>query len=401
MAETLSRAGVVTITELRGGLEITTGSYVGRVIIGPIDLTIVPKVAPHRWLTLFGYAMRLRGLVRSEVGTVDVSQASQNDLLVLALISEARDLIARGLHREYVQRRDALASPRGRIDFQRLALLGGCHGTKVPCRYTRRSDDHPLNRVLLAGLQAAAGIASDPALRVGARRLAQALDHSVESVPLDVTRLREARAASDRRTVRYEPALQLIELLLAGTSVALGADDTEARVRIPGFAFDMNRLWQQLLGRVLTEWDPGAEVREEVALRDLFASDPAFPILRRNVPMPRPDFGVYQRGRLIAYLDAKYRDLSATSLPREMLYQLALYATAQGAGAAAMLYPTDVPNRAEERLLIRDPRSGVTRATVALRPVSLGRLEALINAEPSAARDRERSAFARLLCGLP
>ena len=42
MAETLSRAGVVTITELRAGLEITTGSYVGRVVIGPIDLTIVP-----------------------------------------------------------------------------------------------------------------------------------------------------------------------------------------------------------------------------------------------------------------------------------------------------------------------------------------------------------------------
>jgi len=222
----------------------------------------------------------------------------------------------------------------------------------------------------------------------------------VESVPLDETRLREARAASDRRTVRYEPALQLIELLLAGTSVALGSGDTEARVRIPGFAFDMNRLWQQLLARVLTEWDPGADIREEVSLRDLFAGDPAFPLLRRNVPMPRPDFGVYQRGKLIAYLDAKYRDLSATTLPREMLYQLALYATAQGAGVAAILYPTDAPNRAEERLLIQDPRSGVTRATVAMRPVCLERLEGLIAADPSAVRQRERTAFARDLCGL-
>lgn len=64
-----------------------------------------------------------------------------------------------------------------------------------------------------------------------------------------------------------------------------------------------------------------------------------------------------------------------------------------------MLYPTEAPDAAEERLMIRDPATGATRATVALRPVSLARLEGLISAAPSAARERARQVMARKLCG--
>lgn len=400
LAATLARAGVVTITELRGGLALETGSFVGRIVVGPLDVTIVPKVAWDRWRTLFGYALRLRGLVRSDVADTYVGPTSLQDLLVLELVAEARDLIGRGLHREYVRQRAVLGSPRGRIDFQRLAVCGGPIEAAVPCRFTRRSDDTPLNQALLAGLNAAAAVASDPALRSGARRLAQVLEASVDRQPLDAGCLRAAKAVLDRRTVRYSPALRLIELLHAGQAISLDNDADGERVPLHGFALDMNRLWQRLLGRVLGEWGPDLDVREEIALTGLLALSPGFSPRRRPVPTPRPDFGVFRGNKLVAYLDAKYRDLWATSLPREMLYQLALYATAQGQGAAAMLYPTEASDAAEERLDIRDPATGVTRATVALRPVSLARLEDLIAAAAGPVRERARADMARELCGV-
>jgi len=400
LADTLARAGVVTVTELRSGLKIETGSYVGRVAVGPLDVTIVPKVAWARWHVLFGYGLRLRGLVRSDTLDVQVGPTSLQDLLVLELVAEARDLIGRGLHREYVRQRADLASPRGRIDFQRLAVRGGMREAAVPCRFTRRSDDSPLNQVLLAGLQLAAVLASDPGLRADARRLAHELDATVERVSLDAGRLGAVWDAVDRRTARYEPALRLIELLHGGQDLLLEDDEDGGRIAVPGFALDMNRLWQRLLGRVLSEWSPGLDVREEVGLKGLIAHDHAFSPRRRPVPTPRPDFAAFRGASLVAYLDAKYRDLWTNSLPREMLYQLALYAMAQGQGVAAMLYPTEAPDAAEDRLVIRDPIGGETRATVALRPVSLSRLEELITVSPGAARDRARAAFARQLCGV-
>lgn len=400
LADTLARTGVVTVTELRRGLEVQTESYVGRLAVGPLDITIVPKVAWTRWHALFGYALRLRGLARSDVVALQVGPASLHDLLVLELLVEVRDLVSRGLHREYVRHRTDLAAPRGRIDFQRLAVRGGLYQAVIPSRFTRRSDDSPLNRVLLAGLRVAATLTSDAALRTQARRHAHELETTVRPVSLSSDSIRSAQDTLDRRTARYAPALRLIELLHRGQALVLDGSTDHQPVSLPGFALDMNQLWQRLLGRVLSEWAPELTVLEEFGLKGLIARDQSFSPRRRSLPTPRPDFAVFRDASLVAYLDAKYRDLWSTSLPREMLYQLALYAAAQGHGAAAMLYPTEAPDAAEERLLIHDPISGGTRATVALRPVSLSRLADLISATPSAARDRARAVLAGELCGI-
>ena len=374
----LAHARIVTITERRNGLSVRSHSYVGRLLVGPLDMTIAPKIEWKRWLVLIGYALRLRGLVRSDrIGTAVDSLALQ-DLLVIELIAEVRDLMVGGLHRAYVRRRAMLAAPRGRIDFEELAGRGGIHSPTLPCRFTRRLDDSPINRLLLAGLRFAARLAIDSTLRSDARRLAHALEGTVSSLQLSDELVSHARRTLDRRTVRYVPALQLIELLLDGQGIALDGTPDRPRLSLPGFALDMNRLWQRLVSRVLMEWSDNFEIREEHSLRGVFRSNFDHP-LRRSIRPPRPDFAAFSHGRLLSFLDAKYRDLWNLPLPREMLYQLAMYAQANPRGRAAMLYPTDAPQAVEERVDIRDPTSDVRRAFVALRPVRLGELERLIS----------------------
>jgi 5-methylcytosine-specific restriction enzyme subunit McrC len=200
----------------------------------------------------------------------------------------------------------------------------------------------------------------------------------------------------DRRTVRYSAAIRLIELLKHGQSVTWEDGHDRQSVSLPGFAFDMSRIWQRLLGRVLGEWDTGVQVREEFSLRGVFRSNPGYPF-RGEVPTPRPDFAVFRHGKLIGFFDAKYRDLSEHSLPRDMLYQLAIYAMAQGGGVATILYATDSRSATEERLDISDPVTASVRAAVGLRPVNLEELEALITAPPSDQRANARLRFAESL----
>ncbi|MCC7535385.1 MAG: hypothetical protein IT379_04195 [Deltaproteobacteria bacterium] len=117
-------------------------------------------------------------------------------------------------------------------------------------------------------------------------------------------------------TDRYDPSLGLIEMLLESTDVGVEGGGTR---RLPGFLFDMNVFFERLVTRFLTEYLDGAEVRSQVRLDKLFAYSPSANPRRRSSPVPRPDIEVRtSRGPRI-FLDAKYRDLWNTELPREML----------------------------------------------------------------------------------
>jgi 5-methylcytosine-specific restriction enzyme subunit McrC len=84
--------------------------------------------------------------------------------------------------------------------------------------------------------------------------------------------------------------------------------------------------------------------------------------------------------KLKALLDTKYRDLWETDLPREMLYQLALYAFSQNRpGESTILYPCLQKEAKESWLDISHPLTGEKLATIKLRPINLYSLENLIN----------------------
>lgn len=397
--DNLDRLGVVSITQRIDGVAIETGSFIGRIAVGPLQLTIAPKISWSRWLTLVSYALRLRGVVRSDSTTMDLGPATLEDILIVELLAEARELIARGLHREYVRHREPLSSPRGRLDVGRIVRQGGLRDATIPSRFTRRSDDSPLNRALLAGLRLASRRASDRALRSDAYRLASDLARTVGDLPITMDLLKLGMRALDRRTRRYEAALRLIRVLFDGLSISLEDDPNGRRLPLPGFALDMNRIWQQLLGRIFSEWAEGVEVREEYTLRSIFQRNHVFPP-RGGLPRPRPDFAVFVDGRLLGFLDAKYRDIWNLGLPREMLYQLSLYALAQGRGVAAILYPAPGRDAVEQRIDINDPLTLGSRGSVALRPVPLDAIERLIRAPASELRSQHRRVLARSLLGI-
>jgi 5-methylcytosine-specific restriction enzyme subunit McrC len=389
LTEELARAGRLTIEELAAGLRVTSTSFVGRLQIGSLVVTIEPKLAKEPLLALVRYAYGLRDVVREGTTSFATSGALLPDLLAAQLLGEITELLARGLPRRYVERSEELSLPRGRIDVAALARRATPSMT-LPCRHHPRSADHPLLQIVKAGLELAAEMASDRPLRIALRRLADRLGLEVESVPLTRVGLIRVQRGLTRLEAAAEPTLELIGLILDGQAITL---DDETTVRLPGFLFDMNRFFQALVGRWLREHLPDCHVIDERALTGLLRYAPDANPKGRRAPAPRPDFAVARKHRKTVLLDAKYRDLWEKALPREMLYQLAMYATS-GAGedVAVILYPTENDHATEARVEIRDVVGGGARGGVALRPVALPRLAGLIEGE-----FEERSAEARRL----
>src|SRR5690606_36812893 len=141
-----------------------------------------------------------------------------------------------------------------RLDFALMARTAGQVTTGLPCVHHPRLSDNILNRTLLAGLQHADALASDPALRIAARRLAARLAEEVTSIPPKRLDIDAADRAVSRLTQDYSPALTLIRLLLEGAGLSLSEGESHLPVR--GFLFDMNKFFQRLLSRFLQEFLP-------------------------------------------------------------------------------------------------------------------------------------------------
>jgi len=157
-----------------------------------------------------------------------------------------------------------------------------------------------------------------------------------------------------------------------------------------------------LMSRFLRENLPGCQVRDEHALKGMIRYSREFNPRRQRAPTPRPDFIVTRQGSPSSILDAKYRDLWANPLPREMLYQLVVYAVSlRQRPQSSIIYPTMDPLARDARIDVSDPLHGSGIGQVWLRPVILPRLEELVGSRSqSARRDREALA-ARLAFGMP
>ncbi|MBN9519477.1 restriction endonuclease [bacterium] len=392
LAAELAKAGMLEVTELRAGLLVRSYSHVGKVRLGGIEITILPKLDQTSLLSLLRYAYGFRNLRVFAEAAQSLDRSGFADLLVSQLNAEAGELLARGLHRAYVPRREWLASPKGRIDIGRLADRGGVPAASLPCTHHPRVEDSLLNQLLLAGLNLAGAVAADLHLRREARRLAAVLADRVTATRLDAGVLDRGFTRLDRTTTAYEPALTLTRLLWEAQRVTLGEADTE--LRLPGFLFDMNRFFQALLSRFLRENLPEHSVADEYRLRGMMHFLPRYNPRARRPPVPRPDFVVLRGQRVSAILDAKYRDLWDRPLPREMLYQLAVYAASHEGRTATILYPTTAAGATEARIGVRDAVFGRYMAQVHLRPVILDVLERHVAAGDAAGAVRERRAYA-------
>ncbi len=387
----------IRVEEFRQGIRIQSTSFVGRVELGELTVTVVPKISGSDLVRLFAYAYDLEDLELFDDTTFGNSDTLFVDIVVRRLITEVRRLRERGLHRTYVRIAEDLRSPRGAIDMRQMVRKLANGGERISCVHYPRDEDHVLNRVIKAGLLIAARAASNGMIRVAAARAAAVLE-SVIAVPLSNAIFVRARRAMDRRLSHYKSALNLVEILWNGTSLDL--EDNADRVVIPGFLFDMNRFWQLLLGRLLRENLGNEDVIEDRAIRGALRYVPSFEHPRFRTPTARPDFIVKGDSGRRWIVDAKYRDLWQEKLPRAMLYQLATYASIQGPrGVAAILYPAYAPDAREVRVEICSPEAdGAGRASVVMRPVHVSRLVRIVSG-PTTQHDRK--AWVRALVGLP
>lgn len=346
----LARLGRVQVLEVRGGLRVTTRSYVGILPLGPVTLHIRPKLAglnAPAMAALLRYALGLDALDR-DPGPADapMEEAGFADLLALVLLGEVNVLLRAGLLRDYETLSGWRSAPRGKLNITELARhpLRARTTFAVPCRYAERTANNPLNRLLVATLNALRPLVSDNGVTFDLHARAALLEELCTAVSLTEGLWAEAAADLDRRSQHYRPLVEIAALVLAG--LGLTVDEAGYLAPLGGFLLDMNRLFEQAVARLLVEYAAPtlrvtAQDQRDTAYR--WATNPH----NWRRPRLRPDLvitdAVTGAPRLI--LDTKYKPLGTVRPSPADLYQLTLYSLSFGASGqfvpARIVYPND------------------------------------------------------------
>lgn len=324
----------VRIEDTPGGSTLSVRQFVGIFELPSFILQVLPKslIQPKNLVFMLARAVALK---RADLPNTYLSAAPsdlQEELAHLFLQTLQAEL-QRGVTRHYREKEDNLPVLRGKLRV--AAYLRRPHPLHLPVRYAELDGDHLLNRVFLFTLHHLARRLKDRQnlQRVALLRewLAEAGVRRVSTLPPDWEQL-----SLNRLQHRYQAAFQLASLLLRG----MGVMQKHGPYTVPSFSFDMDRLFEQFMTRVLVE--DVLKGQAHIHKQGSGLTEPH--LFSESVVELKPDLVVEWPGRQPLVIDFKNKVLSKTPDSGD-LHQMYVYARHLACTQVVLFYPGDFPPR--------------------------------------------------------
>ncbi|MFJ3552381.1 McrC family protein [Streptomyces sp. NPDC090114] len=334
-------ADAVPDTYSPGRWSLRAGSKVGAVTLAvpeggdPFTLRIVPKVPIGRLFFLLGYSLDPAGAWRD--GEVDVAEHEELlPALAHAVERQVDRALRQGLLQGYRVTEETSLIVRGRI--READQIRRRFGATLPVEvtYDEFTTDIAENRILRAAVERLLRLPGVP--RDVRRRLLHQRARLAEVTVLGRGRsLPEWRPS--RLNARYHHALDLARAVLEDASPEHGPGG----LRVEGFLFDMNQLFEDFVTVALREALRGSG--HLARFQDAHHLDEADAIRMK------PDFVLYgPESTPRAVADAKYKAEKTGGYPDADLYQMLAYCTALGLRDGHLVYAKGNAGHAAHRV---------------------------------------------------
>ncbi|PZH15651.1 restriction endonuclease [Streptomyces sp. NTH33] len=320
---------------LRAGSKVGAVTVTGAGVDEPVTVRVMPKVPIARLFFLLAYSLDPTGAWRD--GEVDV--AEHRDLLPSLAHAVERQVdraLRQGLLQGYRATEESALVVRGRIrEAEQIRRRFGA-ALPVEVAYDEFTTDIAENRILRTAVERLLRLPGVP--RDVRRRLLHQRARLADVTPV-VRGQRLPDWRPTRLNSRYHQALHLARAVLDGSS----AEHAPGGLRIDGFLFDMNKLFEDFVTVALREALRG--LGRTVRFQDSHHLDEAATVRMR------PDFVLYgPDGTPCAVADAKYKAEKRGGYPDADLYQILAYCTVLGLDEGHLVYAKGSASHAAHRV---------------------------------------------------
>lgn len=309
-------------------------------------------------------AYAFRSIRSSGTDTVGTEQFDNlHDLFAEILVRGVGTQVKRGMHHDYVHRREELATVRGRIDVSRsIAEHSGSRGRLI-CGYDEYDPDTPHNRALKSVIILLVRHGEISKSRKEAlRRLLPYMDAVTTVAP---TSIRWSGLTVHRSNASYRLLLGVCELVVRGLLLTDSSGDKKLTTWLPDEA--MSRLYERFLLEYFAFHRPELSPRAPYIAWDY---DQLLSSGTEHLPTMKTDLRL-NFGRRSLLVDAKYYSKSLQtgqwgkeSVSSENLYQILAYAknadvTQDGSVSGLLLYArTNAPAQPNLDMTVQGTRIG-------------------------------------------
>lgn len=322
-AEALAALELAIVSRVPGSdsWDVAAGSKVGVARVGNLQVTVRPKIPIDRVVFMMGYAQKPQ-FWRDHSVLLDIER-DLADALAESFRRLATKALEQGLLHGYRSVNEALPVLRGRVRVgDQISRRFGL-GLPLEISYDEFTVDIAENQLLLA---ATTQLLRMPSVSAPVRRSLQRLRLQLTDVTPLVRGETRPRWIASRLNTRYQPALHLADLVLAGDSF----DQRVGELQVSGFVFDMWKIYEDFvcvaLREAMTPYGGRSALQHEMHLD-----------VACDVPM-RPDFVWIRNDVPTAVVDAKYKAEKPSGFPQADLYQLLAYCTVLGLRKGHLVY---------------------------------------------------------------
>lgn len=362
-------------------LSIRTYQYIGVIQFGSLKIIIEPKIeglTTSDIIKLLFYAHNLENISIINRTSFSNLKLSLLDLVIFTFIEEVNQII-KELTKDYTLNKETLTYIRGRIDFNQLISNCLLLHKGIPCIYYKHSENVILNQILLSGIRFCYKLTQSPKNKQDLRSLMKYFDGNISDSDLSGRLFKTAYDSINRSNIYYRTAIRLLELLYEN----FGFNLKEGELTGPGFLFNMERFFQDVLAKFFTQFLPYRTFKHEKEIPNVFSylDKDMTKKIERSI---RPDYTItYTEPKPgFIYFDAKYMDLWVKSIPIGIIYQLGFYSLLSHPkyNRSFILYPTQDKKAVDKKIRINLDEKLKDPHYIIARPVDLKEIyEAVMN----------------------
>jgi 5-methylcytosine-specific restriction enzyme subunit McrC len=237
-------------------------SYVGAIRVRDLVIEVLPKIDrvaenDHtRWQRILIQMLRDAGMLKvNETGVASLHLLRQSvlELYFILFVQECERLVHRGLVRRYRQTSGNLYVLKGALQFSRHVSQNIVHEERFYTRHTVYDHNNRFNQILYLTLEVIQLLNLSPALSGRIHSLMAFFPVVERQHPSE--KLFETLPYS-RNTEHYRQAMEIARMILLNYH----PDIRSGNNHVLALMFDMNRVWEQWIGKQLMRHLPGWEV---------------------------------------------------------------------------------------------------------------------------------------------